>query len=179
MEQARDSTGKKKKHRGCVYIPSNPTYPNLFKIGYTSKNAKDRANEINTTGVPTPFEVEYEAFVKNPKKTERKVHKLLKQKRKTNNREFFECSLDEAIAAIKCAIGSKLVNEYYNSDKRSLAGIQATRDNTKNNIRERFDFADEYAKTIGYEIDPVTEGELLLLSRKRGNGRMSIYSKIN
>ena len=109
----KESGDKKKKHRGCVYILSNPSIPNLLKIGYTSKTARERAKEIDSTGVPTPFHVEYEAFVSNPKKTERKVHEILVDKRENDKREFFKCSIKEAVSTIRTTAKTHLIEEYY------------------------------------------------------------------
>ena len=51
---------------GFIYIMSNPAFPNLLKIGKTSKDpTSNRINELNTTGVPYPFRCEYYAFVTN------------------------------------------------------------------------------------------------------------------
>ena len=44
---------------GCVYILKNPAMPNLIKIEHRKRTARERANELYTTGVPKPFEVIY------------------------------------------------------------------------------------------------------------------------
>ena len=41
-----------------VYILSNPTIPNILKIGFTGKHPEIRAKEISrSTGVPLPYKV--------------------------------------------------------------------------------------------------------------------------
>lgn len=64
--------------------------PNLVKIGYTAKSAEERADELYSTGVPTPFKVVHKESCDKPKALEALVHKELDEKRKNKNREFFE-----------------------------------------------------------------------------------------
>ena len=103
--------------KGYVYVMSNPSMPGLLKIGFSSKDPKERAAELSKdTGVPKPFVVEYEAHVENPKGYEQSVHKRLQQKR--YGKEFFECSVEEAVIAIKNEVGSGLIYEEYHKAKR-------------------------------------------------------------
>ena len=47
-----------------VYALSNPSMPNMLKIGYTNQDPEARVKEINrATGVPTDFIVEYASLV--------------------------------------------------------------------------------------------------------------------
>ena len=89
--------------KGFVYIMSNPAFSqNDLKIGYTDRDpAVFRANELDSTGVPEPFIVEYFAFVENPRAIEGKVHVVLDEFRIRKSREFFRCSIDTAIQAIR------------------------------------------------------------------------------
>lgn len=86
-----------------IYIMSNPTYPGLLKIGYTGKEIEIRRKDLSShTGVPTPFKVEfvYKLHARG-EEMERELHKYLKEYRTSNQREFFDISLKEAINAIK------------------------------------------------------------------------------
>jgi len=86
-----------------IYIMSNPTYPGLLKIGYTGKEIEIRRKDLSkATGVPTPFKVEfiYKLYSRGGE-MERELHKYLKEFRTSNQREFFDISLKEAINAIK------------------------------------------------------------------------------
>ena len=68
--------------RGWIYILSNPSMPDLFKIGFTERNVRKRVNELsNSTGVPTEFIVEVTLTTKNPQQDESKIHKNLSQYR--------------------------------------------------------------------------------------------------
>lgn len=87
---------------GFIYIMSNPAFPNLLKIGKSKKDpTTDRVNELNQTGVPQPFKVEYYAFVEDEDYLERAVHQMFASRRPNKNREFFSIDCVEAIEAIR------------------------------------------------------------------------------
>ena len=85
--------------QGYIYVMSNESFGKL-KIG-RAKNPEERKKELFSTGVPTPFKLEYSAFVENYEVAEQNVHKALKQTRFRPDREFFTCSVPEAILAIR------------------------------------------------------------------------------
>ena len=87
--------------KGFVYIFSNPAMPGLLKIGYTGRIPTDRANELSSTGVPVPFEVEYYCIVEEASDIETQVHAHLAVVRRSADREFFRVSVREAIEAIE------------------------------------------------------------------------------
>lgn len=91
-----------------IYIMSNPTIPDLLKIGYTGKSIEERCKELSrATGVPVPFKVEYIFRIHGRgEELEREVHRYLEHKRNSNRREFFDVSLQEAIDAIN-KVGEK------------------------------------------------------------------------
>jgi uncharacterized membrane protein YhaH (DUF805 family) len=83
---------------GWVYVLSNPSIPNQVKVGWTSKLPNERATELHSTGVPTPFKVETAMlFANNAEQIEQKTHNILSATRVSSNREWFEC--DASIAA--------------------------------------------------------------------------------
>lgn len=87
---------------GWVYILSNPAMQGLLKIGYTDRDPFGRAKEISqATGVPFDFVVDYQIYVSHPYEVEQKTHQQLSKYRVNNNREFFQCSYEDAIYAIK------------------------------------------------------------------------------
>lgn len=87
---------------GFIYIMSNPAFPNLLKIGKSKKDpTTDRVNELNQTGVPEPFKVEYYAFVEDEDYLEKAVHRKFASNRPNKNREFFSVDCVEAIDAIR------------------------------------------------------------------------------
>lgn len=92
-----------------VYILTNPSFPNLLKIGSTTKAPEDRAKDLSKgTGVPQEFEVIWAYNCFKAEIVEREVHKKLKKYRVNNQREFFEIDLQTAINSIE-EIGLKHV----------------------------------------------------------------------
>jgi len=93
-----------------IYIMSNSAIPDLLKIGYTGKPVEERCKELSkATGIPVPFKVEYIfRLYGRGEELEREIHRYLEHKRNTSRREFFDVTLDEAIAAIK-KVGEKYI----------------------------------------------------------------------
>ena len=87
---------------GWVYVMSSPSI-NPIKIGYSSKDPSvDRVQELSaSTGVPEPFKVLYKALVVNAEGAEAKVHKALGALRTSDNREFFDVGLEQAVRCIR------------------------------------------------------------------------------
>lgn len=88
--------------KGWIYIFSNPAFKNnIIKIGKTSRTPKERRTELDTTGVPDSFSLEYKAYVKNFSSVERRVHRKLNSFRLRQSREFFNCEISAAVTAIR------------------------------------------------------------------------------
>lgn len=88
----------------CVYVLSNPSFPELYKIGYTYDSALSRAIGLHTTGVPSPFKVEREwqfVTVNEARKAESFLHNYYSESRHVNSREFFRVSLSDLDQIIK------------------------------------------------------------------------------
>lgn len=84
-------------YNSWVYILSNPSMPGMFKIGYTNLDPDKRANQISSsTGIPTPFKVEFAFNCFDGYLLEADVHKELKSFRVNNGREFFSIDLKVA-----------------------------------------------------------------------------------
>ena len=94
--------------KGFIYVLSNVSMPELYKIGWSRKDPESRITELYTTGVPTPFEIEYKKLVNNAPSIENKIHKLLDEYRVSNKREFFKFSQkDEIINFIKIEVDAE------------------------------------------------------------------------
>jgi hypothetical protein len=90
---------------GYIYLLVNRSMPGLVKIGRTNRAIGTRVRELSTpTGVPTPFEVILDVFVKDSAKAERLVHERLASHRTAPNREFFEVVTSTAIQVIYSAV---------------------------------------------------------------------------
>lgn len=98
---------------GYVYILTNKSYRygwlrrKLLKIGQTSKNPEDRAKELSSTGVPTPFEVVYYLQSDQYEEIEKEMHRRLGVFRSNKDREFFKYPVKKAIKLL-----DKLGKEY-------------------------------------------------------------------
>ena len=87
---------------GFIYVMTNPAFPDLIKIGKSQKDpTTDRVNELNQTGVPEPFKVEYYAFVGDENKFELFLHKKFSAERPNPQREFFSVSVSDAVFSIR------------------------------------------------------------------------------
>ncbi len=88
---------------GYLYILSNAGMPGLVKIGRTERLPQSRAKELQTTGVPHPFVIEFTLHVSDCHLAERGVHQLLQRRgvRATSDREFFYISIPDAIEVIQ------------------------------------------------------------------------------
>lgn len=82
---------------GYIYCASNSSFPGLLKIGMTMRAPEERVKELFTTGVPTPFKIEFTRYVNNPEEHENNIHTALKNYR-VPSREFFNVSVDQVIS---------------------------------------------------------------------------------
>jgi hypothetical protein len=79
-----------------VYVMSNPSFPeDMLKIGWTREHPNIRANDLHTSGVPTPFIVEFVIITLEGSKVEKIIHNYIKTYRVNSNREFFKISKEE------------------------------------------------------------------------------------
>lgn len=86
---------------GYLYALANESMPGVFKVGCTSRNPFERAKELRTTGVPTPFFVVATILVPDMRLAEASAHALLalRGERVDGNREFFATTLPEIMQA--------------------------------------------------------------------------------
>ncbi len=74
----------------------------MVKIGYSTKDPALRATELDGTGVPYPFIVEYDVLVEDPRDVEQATHRLLFHVHE--NKEFFKTSIEIAVEMIRQSI---------------------------------------------------------------------------
>lgn len=72
-----------------VYILTNEAMPGYVKIGITERTITDRILELDTSGMPLPFQCYYAAEVADHKRVERALHIAFGDSRVRKSREFF------------------------------------------------------------------------------------------
>lgn len=79
-----------------VYCMSNSSLPeDMLKIGWTREHPQKRADDLHTSGIPTPFIVEFIIITPEGYKCEKIIHEHLNTYRVNSNREFFKISLEK------------------------------------------------------------------------------------
>ena len=98
---------------GFVYVMSNPSMPNLYKVGFTC-NLKKRLYDLNSySSTPTPFKVVYAAKVDNAEADEKLAHSALAESRVNKKREFFRAkSKIELVKQVRSAISEIREEEF-------------------------------------------------------------------
>jgi len=86
---------------------TNQAMPGLVKVGYSLKDPNLRAQEMNHTGTPHPYVVEYEELVEQPRDKEQLVHRNLNEFRE--GKEWFRCSVKYARSVIRQIIGDHML----------------------------------------------------------------------
>lgn len=95
---------------GYVYVMSNKAMPGLVKVGFTTGTPEERASQLNGTHSPHPVVVEYFILVPDARSTERKAHRRLRAQ--CERKEWFRCTREVAIAAIKRSVGDVTKREF-------------------------------------------------------------------
>jgi len=80
--------------------------PGLIKVGKTTTHPSQRMAELHSTGVPTPFELEFSAIVDDCEKREKSAHRALSKFRIKSNREFFKIQTKSALEIILPKLGT-------------------------------------------------------------------------
>jgi hypothetical protein len=89
---------------GFVYFLTNPSMPELVKVGMTTKHPRERMLELSkVTACPTPFEMLAFFDAPNPQKLEHQIHNDLAEYRVSRSREFFD---------VPVYVLEQLLNEY-------------------------------------------------------------------
>ena len=79
-----------------VYCMSNPSLPeDMLKIGWTKEHPQKRADDLYTSGIPSPFVVEFIIITPDGLKCEKIIHEHLNTYRVNPGREFFKISLNK------------------------------------------------------------------------------------
>jgi hypothetical protein len=119
--------------RGWIYIISNKAMPGLIKVGYSSKDPEERAKELDHTGTPHPYVVEYDMLIAGDLyQIEQQIHEGLSSY--SEGKEWFRCSPQEAIAAIQLVCEEKVILE--SLKKGNIEKVETEKVNPEKNVYE-------------------------------------------
>ena len=134
-----------------VYILTNESMPDIIKIG-TTDNLPKRMRDLDNTSAPLPFECFYALAFEDTSEIARIIEKLLHEtfddKRVRQNREFFNCTPEQAGSALRIAetMGGKNVTpkELIVNDEQDRQAL-----NTAKRRRSRIDYFGSLEINVG------------------------------
>ena len=126
-----------------VYVMSNPSYSDDYlKIGWTREHPLIRADDLHTSGIPTPFVVEFVMITPEGSKLEKIIHEHIKKYRIHSKREFFNISKNtlSEILTNELKLELKLITEIKPLQKRYIKYKQI------NEIKELYETLEKETK---------------------------------
>ena len=142
--------------KGIIYILTNDSMPGLIKIGITNRPIRERLKELDSTELPTPFNLYYAIEIDNYKQKEKLIHKAYAKDRIRLNREFFKVEPENATALLK-AVGGKEIDP---------SNINITIDETGKEISpDTFDARLPQAPITTFEMLDIPLGSTLTFTR--------------
>lgn len=143
---------------GIVYVITNPEMPGLVKIGMTDRTIEQRLRDLDSTGVPVPFECVAAWEFENAIEAESVLHRAFDDRRVRRSREFFRVEPHQPIAILE-GFGIRdvtpqddVVDEQHAEDDR--ASLDAARKK-----RDRFRFS-MIGIGVGAELTSVWDEEV-------------------
>ncbi len=73
-----------------------------------------RARQLDHTGIPHPYVVEYDMLIEEPYQVEQKVHAILSFC--SEGKEWFRCAPEEAITVIQRVAGNSAISEFFKKE---------------------------------------------------------------
>jgi hypothetical protein len=111
--------------RGWVYVITNEAMPGLVKVGQSSRDPLNRGKELDaSTGLPYSYTPRYDALVIGAYRIEQLAHVELSPFHV--NGEWFRCSVEVAVQAIRKMAGEALLYE-----GTTLGGIAEERESER------------------------------------------------
>lgn len=87
---------------GFVYAMINGSFEGQVKVGCSISHPNERARQLSaSTSVPTTFVVAFYRRVRNPFQVEAALHRVLKDFRVNDSREFFTAPLHKIVEMIE------------------------------------------------------------------------------
>jgi len=155
-----------------VYCMSNVSFcPNMVKVGWTRNNPALRANQLFTTGVPTPFVVEFMIMTAHGHDLERRIHNHLAKCRVSGSREFFNISVSELRAILRENFSLTLVQLSDVIDQ--IPNIESKRNNTRKDKWKSFKDT-QRRKTSEEMLEDTTEKIGSMFDRFRYDGPLIV-----
>lgn len=90
---------------GIVYVLVNEAMPGIVKIGMTTGDLIVRIKQLDTTGVPLPFECVLAVQVHDVHFVESRIHQAFSDRRVRSSREFFRVSTEPVKAVLELVAG--------------------------------------------------------------------------
>tara|TARA_B100000315_G_scaffold143255_1_gene132230 strand:- start:412 stop:1020 length:609 start_codon:yes stop_codon:yes gene_type:complete len=119
-----------------IYLLTNPSMPDLVKVGRTS-DLETRMRSLYNSSTPVPFECFYACEVNDAEEAERRIHNAFNANRVNQKREFFRIN-PESIREVLKLIEKKDItpNEDIVEDSSDLNALTHEKE-----IRSRFKFS--------------------------------------
>jgi hypothetical protein len=155
-------------NRGWVYVITNKSMPGLVKVGFTTKDPKRRARELDHTGNPHRYTVEYDALVPSPRVLEQAVHLHLASVRE--GKEWFRCDSETATAAIRECAGGTIIHEEFHAVKKTEVARREEEERTR---KLRVEDARRQRKERKHALEPYKQA----YARKQEEATREILSK--
>lgn len=126
--------------KGYIYIFSNTSFE-YVKIGYSDRDPIIRLEELNTTGVPTPFVFEFSALVYKPKSVEKLIHRELSNYRLNPDREFFTLPVNRAVVKIKEIMQLNNISIMFEESRSNVSNSNVKSNQKQNTSSDSWPFA--------------------------------------
>ncbi|MBT6922299.1 MAG: GIY-YIG nuclease family protein [Candidatus Ruthia sp.] len=137
-----------------VYVLTNPSIPDIVKIGRTT-DLESRMRSLYNTSIPVPFECYFACTVEDANYAERQIHDAFDDFRVNPNREFFRVNPERIVSILDMVMiedvtpKEDIVEDEI--DQRSL--------DKENTIRSRFNF-DMVGIPVGSKLEFVKDKDI-------------------
>lgn len=115
--------------RGWVYVVSNPSMAGLLKVGFSMKDPNIRVRDFDSAATPTPYRLEFDMLVVEPRMVEQAAHSLLRSL--NAGKEWFRCSLDQAKDALLQAANQQQGSNVQAASSQDWAASDTTKQRTR------------------------------------------------
>jgi len=144
----------RKQMPNVVYVLTNPSIPDIVKIGRTT-DLESRMRSLYNTSIPVPFECYFACTVEDANYEERQIHDAFDDFRVNPNREFFRVNPERIVSILDMVMiedvtpKEDIVEDEI--DQRSL--------DKENTIRSRFNF-DMVGIPVGSKLEFVKDKDI-------------------